>query len=131
MRDLRVVRPPRRPCPGSASGSVTVEAALVVPSLLVVTLLAATVLSALRVALVCADAARVAASALGRGDSTAEAVRLARADAPPGAWVQVLRAGPVLVVRVGVTVLPPGPLAWAPGLPVTAHAAALAPRRGQ
>lgn len=84
------------------AGMVTAEAAVVLPVLVLVLALClggiATGIAQMR----CVDAARAGARALARGDSTAQAVELARAAAPAGASIDVDRqpnpsAGTVVV----------------------------------
>ncbi len=89
---------------GREAGSVTAEAAVVLPSLFVVLALAVFALACVSAQLRCTDAAALAARAAARGDSAAVVEASARAVAPEGAQVQVTRRGPhvEVVVRAGV-----------------------------
>ncbi|MHB8451139.1 MAG: TadE family type IV pilus minor pilin [Mycobacteriales bacterium] len=106
----------------------TVEMALALPVLMFALLAGVALLDTLRADLRCADAARVAAAALTRGEAPAAALALARADAPAGAVVSIAADGSLLVVRVALRWRAPGQLGgWLPVLPASGSAAALAP----
>ncbi|NLU67884.1 TadE family type IV pilus minor pilin [Streptomyces sp. HNM0574] len=103
------MRRSERPLRGDG-GYVTAEAAVVIPSL--VLLLGALLWGATAsVAYIqCVDAARAGARAAARGE-TAEAVRTAVGDtAPEGARVERIREGDLLRVRVRARTPGPGPL---------------------
>jgi TadE-like protein len=93
-----------------ATGSVTAELAVLLPTLvLVAAALAWTV--GLGVAQVqCVDAARDAARALARSEPPEVAAALARQSAPDGAEVQVSRTGGLVHVQVTYHATPPGGL---------------------
>jgi Flp pilus assembly protein TadG len=79
---------------------VTVEAALVIPTLLVVLLAAAWGLAGVWATVRCSDAAQVAARAVADGASLAAARGVALADAPAGASVAVAAIGRSVRIRV-------------------------------
>lgn len=87
----RVPRAPlaRRARPQRDRGAVTAEAALVIPSLVLVTLILAAAVSVVAVRLQVIDAAREAARVVARGEGAAQAQDLARGIAGPDAIVEV------------------------------------------
>lgn len=89
-------------------GSVTAEAATVLPALLIVLAMALWVLAAVSAQLRCTDAAGVAARSAARGDSSAEIQQAGRAVAPAGADVRVEQDRDHVQVRVSVRVRPLG-----------------------
>ncbi len=80
-------------------GYVTAEAAVALPSLLVVLALAVAVVVGVGAQLRCVDAARAAARVVARGDGDALARSAATAVAPRGATVRI-RRGELVEVRV-------------------------------
>ncbi|MEE2045302.1 MULTISPECIES: TadE family type IV pilus minor pilin [Nocardiopsidaceae] len=107
---------------GSDRGSVTVEAALTLPSLLLVLAVSFGAVQAASAQLACADAARVGARALARGEPDDRARSLALTAAPRGADVGLADDGHTARVTVRVE-LRLGPLA--PPLGVDGSAAVL------
>lgn len=111
-------------------GSVTAEAALALPALLLVL---AAVLWAVASGighLRCLDAARTGARALARGEEPAAARAAALASAPAEASVLLRNRGQVVEVEVRAVVRPRGPvLGRLPGLPVGAQVAAYREQR--
>lgn len=108
-------------------GSVTAEAALVMPLLLAVAGLLVWLVGVGIAQVQCVDAARDAARALARGEPQPQVVAAAREMAPEGAEVQVRRSDGSVEVRVSYAATPPGtlldpavsiPLAAASSLPV-------------
>lgn len=116
--DPGVPRPPRVAGEG---GYATAEAAVALPSLLVVLAVAVGVLLTVSAQLRCVDAARAAARAASRGDPDAAAVGVGRTIAPAGARVTVSHSGRDVAVAVDVTVRFTH---WLPGLHVGARAVA-------
>lgn len=105
---------------------VTAETAVVLPVLLFVLAGAVWVLACLVGQLRCVDAARSAARAAARGDAPAAVVAAARAMAPVGAQVELVRRGAEVTVLVAAVVRPFGRgLTALPGTPVQAGATAL------
>ena len=101
-------------------GTVTVEAALALCSLVVVLALVLAAVSAVAAQLRCVDAAREAARLTARGEQD-RAENLARRIAPRGAMVQVSVRGDEVTARVSVD-----PVAGLlPGIEVGAEAAAV------
>lgn len=106
-------------------GSVTAEAAMVLPVLLVVLGMAVWVLAAVSTQLRCTDAAGVAARAAARGEQIATVQHLARATAPRDAEVEVRGGAETVEVRVRARVRPMGgALAALPALEVSGRAVA-------
>ncbi len=106
-------------------GSVTAEAAMVLPVLLIVLAMALWVLAAVSAQLRCTDAAGVGARAAARGDAPAAVVAAARTVAPAGASVQVQPEQRVVQVVVRVEVRPlGGALRALPGFQVSGRAVA-------
>ncbi|WP_437010681.1 TadE family type IV pilus minor pilin [Streptomyces sp. enrichment culture] len=103
-------------------GSVTAEAAVAMPALVVFTMTLVWGLIAAAAQIQCVDAARAGARAVARSEPEASAVEAARAAAPEGARVAVERAGDLWRVRVEAPA--PGPASWR--LTLRAEAAALA-----
>jgi Flp pilus assembly protein TadG len=101
-------------------GSVTVEAALALCSLVVVLALVLAAVSAVAAQLRCIDAAREAARLTARGEPD-RAEEIARRIAPRGAVVAVTVGGDEITARVSVN-----PAAgWLPGVDVGAQAVAV------
>lgn len=87
-------------------GSVTAEAAVALPALLLVL---AVLIGALNLALAqirCVDAARIAARGVARGESGGTSGDQARSAAPPGATVRISRGGDLVQVEVSVRLRP-------------------------
>ena len=82
---------------------------MALPVLIAVLWLALSALAAAGASLRCADAARLAARAAGRGDPPAAVLALARAAAPPGATVTVRPEGALVAVTVRVRLRVAGP----------------------
>lgn len=89
-----------RSATASDRGAVTVEFALTLPALLLVLALAVGAITAADARLACADAARVGARSLARGESEARAGELAREAAPAGAEIGLGRDGETARVTV-------------------------------
>ncbi len=103
---------------------VTAEAAVALPSLLVVLAAAVSVLACVGAQLRCVDAARAAARAAARGDDLS-AVRAIADALAPGARVTVSEGGDTVEVRVQARVEPLGPvLAGLPDVVVSGRAVA-------
>ena len=90
------------------AGYATAEAALALPSLLVVLAVAVWVLACVGAQLRCVDAARVAARVAARGDSTAASAAAGRAAGPRGASVRITSTGSRVLVVVRAEVRPFG-----------------------
>lgn len=106
-------------------GYATAEAAVVLPSLLVVLAMAVWVLSCVGAQLRCVDAARAAARSAARGDTTVAAVTAGRRVAPAGADVEIQRTDRQVRVDVSVSLRPFGrALRLLPAVSVTASATA-------
>ena len=101
-------------------GSVTVEAALALCSLVVVLALALAAVSAVAAQLRCVDAAREAARLTARGEQD-RAQQLAHRIAPRGAAVVVTVRGDEVFTRVSANPVP----GLLPGIKVAAEAAAV------
>jgi hypothetical protein len=109
----------------SERGAATAELALGLPLLLAVTVGLVWLLAVGAAQVRVVDAAREAARAAARGDTTGEAVRLGLRVAPPGSRVSVTRgAGRVSARAAGEVAGPGGLFAFVPG--VTVHAEAVA-----
>lgn len=89
---------------------VTVEAALVLPSLLVLATCASWGVTAAWAQLRCAAAAAAGVVAAGSGASPATIAAVTRADAPAGAVVSVRSAGALMTVSVSFSAQPLGGL---------------------
>ena len=106
-------------------GSVTAEAALVLPALLLVLAAVLWGVAGGVAHLRCVDAARTGARALARGEAPGVARAAAVESAPAEASVQLRTRGRIVEVEVRATVRPRGPvLGRLPGLPVGAVAGA-------
>jgi Flp pilus assembly protein TadG len=103
-------------------GSVTVEAALGLAGLTVVTVLLVAALTVLTAQLRCTDAAREAARLLARGQPTQAAEAAVHRIAPPGATLDVQHTGEEITVSVAAR--PAGGLLPAIDLKATAYALA-------
>jgi hypothetical protein len=79
---------------------VTAEAAIVIPTLVVLAALLIWGLSAAAAQIRCVDAARAGARAAARAETPADVRRMALAAAPAGARVRVVRDGDLVRVRV-------------------------------
>ncbi|MFF6790893.1 TadE family type IV pilus minor pilin [Streptomyces filamentosus] len=108
--------------PGSDRGSVTVEAAVVLPVLALFAMALLWALAASAAQIRCVDAARAGARAAARAESPDAVTAVARAAAPEGARVTVARHGELW--RVTVEAAAPGPAGL--GVTLRAGAAALA-----
>ncbi|MEW2163573.1 TadE family type IV pilus minor pilin [Streptomyces sp. NPDC007084] len=107
---------------GRDGGFVTAEAAVVLPSLVLVGMALVWALLAASAQIQCVDAARAGARAAARQDSPEAVVATARRVAPAGADVTVSREEDLVRVRVGART--PGPAALSVG--VSDEAVALA-----
>jgi Flp pilus assembly protein TadG len=106
---------------------VTAETAVALPALAVVLALSVWAVSAVTAQLRCVDAARVAARALARGESSARSAAVAREAAPEGAAISVDRSADLVTVEVRSVSRLPGPWGrWAPSVQVGGRAAATA-----
>ncbi|MFF0445822.1 TadE family type IV pilus minor pilin [Streptomyces sp. NPDC004609] len=101
-------------------GSVTAEAAVAVPALVVFVMALVWALTAASAQIRCVDAARAGARAVARSEPRETAVALARSTAPEGARIAVRREGDLWHVRVEAPTPGPGAL----GLTLAAEAAA-------
>ncbi|WP_318036684.1 TadE family type IV pilus minor pilin [Streptomyces chengmaiensis] len=101
---------------------MTAEAAIAVPALVVFAMALVWALTAAAAQIQCVDAARSGARAAARSEPYAVAVGAARAVAPQGARITLLRAGDLWRVRVEARAPGPGALS----LTLRAEAAALA-----
>lgn len=106
------------------AGYATAEAALALPSLLVVLAVAVWVLACVGAQLRCVDAARVAARVAARGDSTTASVAAGRAAGPRGASVRITSTGSQVLVIVRAEVRPFGAALHLPAVQVQARAVA-------
>src|SRR4051794_39516876 len=102
---------PRWTARRGSRGSITVETAMALPVLLFVLAVALWGISAAAAALRCGDAARVAARAVARGDSVADARRAALSNAPQGAVLTFQPDESLTTVRVTADVRPVGMVA--------------------
>lgn len=100
-------------------GFVTAEAAVVLPTLLMVTGLLLGVVVMVGDQLRCVDAARTAARLAARGEPEGRVRSAAQQLAPAGAQVDVATSGGEVDVTVRVAVLPTH---WLPALRLSAHA---------
>ncbi|MGW1464659.1 TadE family type IV pilus minor pilin [Streptomyces sp. NPDC002308] len=112
----------RAPRPGGDTGSVTAEAAMVLPVLVALAVVLVWALVAAADQIRCVDAARAGARAAARSEPESAVRAAARAAAPARALVTVRREGALWRVRVEAPT--PGPRALA--LTLSAEAAALA-----
>lgn len=115
----------RRRSSRSERGAVTAEAAVALPTLLLLTVALAWVLVYAVTHVRVVDAARETARAAARAETTGEAVALGRRVAPQGARVSVSVGPEVVVARVSATVRGPGGVFGALG-PVTVSSEAVA-----
>ncbi|WKX71754.1 TadE family type IV pilus minor pilin [Streptomyces sp. XD-27] len=98
----------RADAPAADEGSVTAEAAVAAP---VLVLFAAALIWGLMAAsaqMRCVDAARAGARAAARSETTAAAVAAARSAAPEGASIVLRREGGLVRVRVEANAVGPG-----------------------
>lgn len=91
-------------------GSVSAEAAVVIPALVLFTMALVWALTAAAAQIQCVDAARIGARAAARSEPGAAALAAARSAAPRGARVTVGRVGELWRVRVEAPTPGPGPL---------------------
>ena len=105
-------------------GYATAEAAVALPSLLVVLAMAVWVIACVGAQLRCVDAARAAARVAARGDSDATSAAAGRATGPAGATVHLQRSGSQVVVVVQAEVRPFGVAVHLPSVHVQARAVA-------
>ncbi len=123
-----LVRPAHRRPPGPHArddGSVTAEAAMVLPVLLAVLAMGVWVLAVVSAQLRCTDGAGVGARAAARGDDRAAVLAVAAAEAPDGAVVVVRGGTDTVEVEVRAEVRPFGPVLSGLGaVEVRGHAAA-------
>ena len=105
-------------------GYATAEAAVALPSLLIVMAMAVWVIACVGAQLRCVDAARVAARVAARGDSVAASVAAGRATGPRGARVTVTSGGSRVVVVVQAQIQPFGMAVHLPSVHVQARAVA-------
>jgi len=109
----------------SDRGSVTAETAVLLPALALLLVFLLSVARAATTQLNAQDAARLAARAAARGESSAEVERLAGQVAPGGSVVTVRRLDGLLRVEVTAQVRPLGAsLAWLPTINVAGSAVA-------
>ncbi|MGW7606522.1 TadE family type IV pilus minor pilin [Streptomyces sp. NPDC054766] len=111
-----------RPVRRRDAGFVTAEAAVVLPSLVLVGMALVWALLAASAQIQCVDAARAGARAAARQDSPEAVLATTRRAAPPGAQVTVSREADLVKVTVGARM--PGPAALS--LELTDEAVALA-----
>lgn len=100
----------RQPCltRHTQRGSVTAEAALVLPVLIGVTMTLVWVIGAGVAQVRCIDAARDSVRALARDEPEADVVAAARDMVPEGAQVEVHRLGDRVEVQISFSATPPG-----------------------
>nr|WP_228386140.1 TadE family type IV pilus minor pilin [Streptomyces katsurahamanus] len=91
-------------------GSVTAEAAVAVPALVVFTMTLVWALMAASAQIQCVDAARAGARAAARSEPRSVVVAAARSVAPTGAGVALRRTGDLWRVRVSADIPGPGAL---------------------
>ncbi|MFI9203932.1 TadE family type IV pilus minor pilin [Streptomyces sp. NPDC053048] len=108
--------------PTADGGYVTAEAAVVLPTLVFLTLAMLWGVMAAAAQIQCVDAARAGARAAARSDPPEVAVSAARSAAPRGARIGLAREGDLVRVRVEAVAAGPGPLA----VPLRGEAVALA-----
>lgn len=96
--------PPKR----TQHGSVTAEAALVLPVLVGVTMTLVWVIGAGVAQVRCIDAARDAVRAIARDEPEAKVVAAAQEMVPEGAQVKVSRSGGSVEVHISYSATPPG-----------------------
>jgi len=105
-------------------GSVTAEAAVVLPVLLVVLAAAVGVIVCVSAQLACVDAARAAARAAARGEDAAVVQQVGVRLAPPGARVVVTSDAETVQVRIDTSVRPFGRALRLPAVDVSGRAVA-------
>jgi Flp pilus assembly protein TadG len=93
-----------------AAGSVTAETAVLLPTLVLVAAALAWLVGLGVAQVQCVDAARDAARALARAESTDVATALARQSAPDGARVSITHVAGMVEVQVTYRATPPGAL---------------------
>ncbi|MFF4324242.1 TadE family type IV pilus minor pilin [Streptomyces sp. NPDC001568] len=96
-------RSERKSAGNADRGYVTAEAAMVIPALVLFAALLVWALMAAAAQIRCVDAARAGARAAARSEPVEVALAAARAAAPPGAEVEVERAGDLWRVRVAAS----------------------------
>lgn len=101
------------------AGMVTAEAAVVLPTLVLLLALAVTVVTTVGAQLKLVDAARESARAAARGEDVATVKRAGQQTGPSGTAVEVVRTGRIVRVTARATTKPLGLL---PGLHLTAQA---------
>ncbi|MFC6884163.1 MULTISPECIES: TadE family type IV pilus minor pilin [Actinomadura] len=99
----------------------TVEIAVALPALVLITVVALWGVTLASVQLTCTDVARTGARAAARGESLTAVREMAAKALPPGATVKVHRDAAAVRVEVSVPVRAPAP-SGLPPLTVTAHA---------
>ncbi|WP_018506279.1 TadE family type IV pilus minor pilin [Parafrankia discariae] len=103
-KDRRNGRHARHGRDGGDGGQVTAELAMGLPSLVAVVFMVIWMIGAVSTQTRCADAARLGARAAARGEAEAATQAWARRVAPPGAAVEITRAGGAIRVRVTAAV---------------------------
>jgi hypothetical protein len=104
----RVAVTSRRPRSRHQTGSVTAEAAVVLPIVAAFALTLIWMISVVVAEVRAVDAARDAARAVARGDGVAAAVAQARNTSPDGSHVTISRHGDLVTARVSFAARPPG-----------------------
>ncbi|MEE1930277.1 TadE family type IV pilus minor pilin [Streptomyces sp. TRM 70351] len=102
-------------------GQATAETAAVVPCLVLLATMLIWGLLAAVAQIQCVDAARTGARAAARAEPEGRAVAAARAAAPSGARVELVRDGDLVRVRVSARSAGPGPLTAAVDWEAVAH----------
>lgn len=103
-------------------GSVTAEAAVAVPALVIFVLSLVWALTAVAAQIQCVDAARAGARAAARSEPAATTLTVARSAAPEGARVTLRREGDLWRVRVEAPAPGPGGLGLTLSAEAVAHA---------
>ncbi|MEV8566103.1 TadE family type IV pilus minor pilin [Streptomyces sp. NPDC051322] len=103
-------------------GSVSAEAAMVIPALVLFTMALVWALTAASAQIQCMDAARAGARAAARSEPRAATIAAARSAAPRGARITLGRTGDIWRVRVEAPMPGPGPLALTVGAAAAAFA---------
>jgi hypothetical protein len=112
--------------PADEDGSVTAEAAVVLPVIAAFALALVWMLSVGIAKVETVDAARDAARAIARGDDPAQAVATAARTAPPNSDIHIDYAAGLVTVTVSATVQPPGwLLAQLPAVSIGSRASTL------
>jgi hypothetical protein len=104
-------------------GSATVEIAVALPALMLVTVAALWGITTASAQIACVDAVRAGARAAARGEPLPEVRAVVERAAPPGARAEVRRDRETTAVAVSVALRPPA-LTGFPALTVRAHALA-------